>query len=170
MFDNLFGHSTETDFRAADAGGRNGYLVFSPEKISFHADFSRSANRVFEKGQVADIVIDSSIESSERFTFTRLFFLKMYALAFPKRTHTEHNSVFIIMTDGSEAGFALRDTNADEMYRKIEPFIAEFRNAASAQNMSSMAQELAHLHELHMSGALTDAEFTNAKNQLIGKG
>ena len=168
MFD-LFPSSKGTDFRATDAAGRRGYLAFSPEGIEFHPDFTGAARREFPCGAIVDVAIDASIEESERFTFTRLFFFKLYALAFPKRTQREHVSIHILLSDGSETGFLLEQTSATDAYRKVESFIELYRSKAvvvPAQNVS-ITSELERLHGMYVSGALTQEEFARAKQQLL---
>ncbi|NLA42704.1 hypothetical protein GX865_00900 [Candidatus Saccharibacteria bacterium] len=153
----------------ADSGS-DGHLVFSAQGVVFQPLFNRVDFQEFPADSIVDIAIESSIEKSQRFTLTRLFFLDKYAMALPKKTESESVMIGVIMSDGSRWGYVAKDGSSQKIYRQIQRYLENYTGELGASSgPSSMAEELSELSRLHKQGVLNDTEFSQAKQQVIDR-
>ncbi len=171
-FVDLFVPSNTIDFYAQflEEGGRDGYLVFSEEGVAFHPPMSGTESVEFAADEIVDVVVHEDAQESQRVTFTRLLFFRIFALAMPKKTRHERTLVVLVLSDGSEAAFALQDKKASTVWQQIEGFVTGYSGTFVDDTQISVADELAHLAELHDQGVLSDIEFENAKKFVINGG
>lgn len=149
------------------ASGQTGYLAFSPAGITFHQSFGNPDE--FPASAIVDVSVESDVHESQRYTVTRLFFLKQYAMAFPKKTQSEQVLIGILMEDGQQFSYIAKEGSAQQNYIKIEPYLEYYVGTLSDGHAPTMADELAEIADLHQQGILTDDEFAEAKRQIIAR-
>lgn len=153
-----------------EEGGREGYLVFGEQGVAFHPPMSGGETIEFMADEIVDVVVHEDVEESQRITLTRLFFFRLFAFAIPKKTRNERTLVALVLVDGSTLTFALQDKKAASVWSQIEGYVAGYSGAFADDTQLSIADELAHLADLHAQGILSDTEFTKAKNSVINGG
>lgn len=168
----LFTPSNTVDFYAQflEEGGREGYLVFGVQGVEFHSPMGGSGSLGFSGEEIVDVIVHEDIQESQRITFTRLFFFRLFAFAIPKKTRDERTLVVLVFADGSEATFAVHDKKAASVWGQIESFVAGYPGAFADDTQFSIADELEHLADLRDNGVLSDAEFAKAKSSVINGG
>lgn len=118
-------------------------------------------------GEVAELVVDGVEETQRRITATRLLTVGVLALAIPKEER--HDRAYVTVTSAGWA-FVLRvdQVSPFEARAKLGAHVARVAAAAAPDlRPDGLASALSRVVEMHGQGALTDAEFAEAKRRIL---
>lgn len=118
----FFGRKTELAATIIDGTNTNGYLVFDDQSVAFYPHFKNRDEIHIPYTAIYQVFMDEDYRETSRYTFTRLFFLKMYALAFPKRNRTVSTSL-MIETDQGNLSFLINGHSLSDVWQKIAPYL-----------------------------------------------
>jgi hypothetical protein len=100
-----------------------GILIFCQNLVEFKGRVSF----IISAAEMADIAIEGKAEVSRRVTATRLLALGIFAFAFKKKNEEKESYITLILADGQEAIFYVKDKAPLELRGKLAGLISSLR-------------------------------------------
>lgn len=114
-------NTTEFEAHIVDGSDSSGYLSFSNEEIAFYAMFKNGPEVHIPIDSVTSVGIRRSGTITNRVTLTRLFLLKWWAMAFPKREGSA-DTMITIYGASNQVTFSIT-SDADTIIDAITPLL-----------------------------------------------
>ncbi len=99
-----------------------GYLAFTDAEVVFYPAFRNADEVHLPYESIERLVMHEEIEEHSRITFTRLFFLKLYALALPKHRRNVQSSLTFAAADRT-VSFVIKHMTTDDIWQRIAPIM-----------------------------------------------
>jgi hypothetical protein len=153
-----------------------GSLTFYQKQTEFKAPLlNKKLWFTISNTDVTDVAVEGKDEVNRRVTVTRLLAVGIFAFALKKKSQDKDSFITIVLADGQEAVFHIKDKSPMELKASLAKAISQVKQqghtaavppASSAQG--SVADELTKLAKLKEQGVITQDEFDKKKTQLLG--
>lgn len=156
----------------------NGALVFYQNQTELTSVLQTVF--VINNNGISDIVIEGKDEVNRRVTVTRLLTVGIFAFALKKKSKDKEAFLTIVLNDGQEAIFHIRNKSPMELRSQLAKAISQVKvlgktspshptsNLKNNVSNDNVADELLKLSKLKDQGILTQEEFDTKKRQMLG--
>ncbi len=149
-----------------------GTLIFYQNQTEFRNPMlNKKMWFTIANSDVADVAIEGKDDVNRRVTVTRLVALGIFAFAIKKKSEDKDAYVTLVLADGQEAVFHVKDKAPMEVKTSLAKAISQVKQAKppiAPTAQGSAADELTKLAKLKEQGIITQDEFDKKKTQLLG--